>query len=568
MGEREQPVQRPPGQTARRGTALDWTGLLREDGLEYLSDVQVAQRLLIETASLARAGCADGACGVIEKLDQWPSVMGLTLLGDVRKMDLTPGGLDRSARAHGRPGHGALVAMGRVLKGLACARSGRGEAAVLAFDDAIARLEKCEEPDAAPLLPLARRCKAAAPPTDADLLEVLHAVEELAERVAGIPDDPVVHRAVDFLQSAGVALAESGRAAEAEVVWDEVVRRAEGRTPPPIRLLAMQALHNKGVLYGHEGRAAESCAALEEAVRRYGGDPGSALAHRTAEALLTLSRRHAVAGRTPEALAALDELLARFGDRAESRPARGAADAEGGDRGSRKVPGAPNSGSDDPYEDFLAADVVDARNEKGKVLLSAGRAQEALREFDECLRRFGDRAEMAIIDRVRFARVLRADTLAEMAPVEEATRAYDDIVNRYGEWILDDYREIVANALNGKGIALAKAGRVDEAVAAFDEIVRRYGHGSWPAPFAYVPDAFVNKAGTFVANGRPGVALAVLEDFLREFEARKDSNHESVLQRARLLREDARRAVASHRPPGHSKVWSDAPPKKWWQVWK
>ena len=112
---------------------------------------------------------------------------------------------------------------------------------------------------------------------------------------------------------------------------------------------------------------------------------------------------------------------------------------------------------------------------KGIVLVTSHRNEEALAVWDEIERRFGNSDEPAISKQVASALVSKGATLAQINRAEDAVGVWSDVVRRFGEGDASLYHEEIATAVLNRVAVLGLLNRPDEALEACDEALRRFG---------------------------------------------------------------------------------------------
>ena len=146
-----------------------------------------------------------------------------------------------------------------------------------------------------------------------------------------------------------------------------------------------------------------------------------------------------------------------------------------------------------------------------------GRAEDAIAVYDEVEARFGDAAESALRERVAAALVNKAVMLGGLGRVDEAIAVYDEVEARFADAPESALREPVAKALLNKAVMLGGLGRADEAIAVYDEVEARFGDAPESALRALVAAALRNKAVVLGGLGRADEAIAVYDEVEARF---------------------------------------------------
>ena len=209
-----------------------------------------------------------------------------------------------------------------------------------------------------------------------------------------------------------------------------------------------------------------------------------------------------------------------------------------------------------------SAEPVAARTlfEEGCDLEARNRGNDALRVFDEVIRRCGERDVPELLELVARALVRKGDVLSGIARIKgegdesivvgeavrrllesdartlhdgfrsalvdsetvlnrapEALATYDEVVRRFGESDATTILASVVKALVGKGITLAALSRNEDALAAFDEVVLRFGDCDETTILELVAMALLVKGMMLVALGRHEDALAAFDEVILRF---------------------------------------------------
>ena len=223
-----------------------------------------------------------------------------------------------------------------------------------------------------------------------------------------------------------------------------------------------------------------------------------------------------------------------------------------------------------------SAELVAARAlfEEGYELEARNRSDDALRVFDEAIRRYGERDVPELLDLVARALVRKGDVLSGGARIKgegdesivigeavrrfmvsdvrtfhdgyrsalvdsetaldrapEALATYDEVVRRFGESNSTAVLESIAMALVGKGKLLVALSRDVDALAAFDEVISRFGDSDETTILGSAAKALVGKGITLVALNRNEDALAAVDEVVLRF---GDSDETTILESVAL----------------------------------
>ena len=174
---------------------------------------------------------------------------------------------------------------------------------------------------------------------------------------------------------------------------------------------------------------------------------------------------------------------------------------------------------------------------KGIVLVTSHRNEEALAVWDQIERRFGDSDEPAVLKQLAAALVSKGSTLAHMNRAEDAVGVWSDVVCRFGEGDSSLYHEEIATAVLNRVVVLGLLNRPDEALDVCDEVLRRFGSSDEPYGVEAVAQTLVNKGALLVALDRTEEAFAAWDEVVRRFEesdvpALRDAAESALCRRA------------------------------------
>lgn len=226
----------------------------------------------------------------------------------------------------------------------------------------------------------------------------------------------------------------------------------------------------------------------------------------------------------PESLSAYEEVIRRFGDATESS-LRELVTTAFINKGATLEEMSRHDEAIKSYEEVmrrfdepaLTGYVVKAMLNKGISLNSSGRNEESVGIYDELLRRFSGSTEVAIQQSVAIALVNKGAVLQELSRPEEGIATSDEVLHRFGNSLDTEIREQVAKALMNKAIALSTLGRQEEAVEIYDDMLRRFSEATAFGIQKLVAMVFVNKGSALAALGRNNDAIQSYDELLRRF---------------------------------------------------
>jgi tetratricopeptide (TPR) repeat protein len=171
-------------------------------------------------------------------------------------------------------------------------------------------------------------------------------------------------------------------------------------------------------------------------------------------------------------------------------------------------------GQADPRLQWL---IAMALFDRGVVLGSLGRSEEAIADYDEVMRHFADAKEPALQVEAAQALVNKGHTLGSLGRSEEAIAVYDDVVSRFADAKEPALRGVAAMALFGRGHTLGSLGRSEEAIVVYDDVVSRFADAKEPALRGVAAGALVSKGVVLGSLGKREEAIAVYDDVMSRF---------------------------------------------------
>lgn len=164
-----------------------------------------------------------------------------------------------------------------------------------------------------------------------------------------------------------------------------------------------------------------------------------------------------------------------------------------------------------------------ALTNKGKRLLELQRPQDSVQNFKEVRRRFGASSDPELLATVATSIFFEADALRKLDRHDHALQLYDDIVKRFGDSTDDYLLWYAAISLDSKADVLRDTERREEALQLYDEVVRRFGQSSDNNLLWTVASSLQSKAETLAQLERPEEALAVYGEVVDRFHKSSDS---------------------------------------------
>ena len=265
-------------------------------------------------------------------------------------------GLERALADRDAPELQVEVAQALLNKGVAHGQRDESDAALVAYDDLVARYGASAAPELQVQVAKALLNKGITHGRRDESEVELSAYDDLVARYGGSDAPELQVQVAKALLSKGVTHGQRDESKAELVAYDDLVARYGGSDAPELQLRVAKALLNKGITHGQRDESEAELAAYDDLVGRYGGSDTPELQLRVAKALLFKGVAHSQRDESEAALAAYDDLVARFGagDAAE-----------------------------------LRVQVAKALLFKGELQIEIGRAEEALHTSDEFDHRFG-----------------------------------------------------------------------------------------------------------------------------------------------------------------------------------
>ena len=335
-------------------------------------------------------------------------------------------------------------------------------------------------------------------------------------------DDAAEQEAMKLFAKAAT-LNDQNRAADALVLWDELLLRfGESKNPTLLERVAT-ALFNKGVTLGRMNRPEDALGAYEEVVRRFGQSKNLAVLESVAMALFNKGVILGRMNRLQDALDAYGEMARGFGE--SKNPA-------------------------------VLESVAKALFNKGMILGGMNRAQDALGALEEVVSRFGQSTDTALLEPVAKAIVYKGDALDRLNRPQDALAAWDDVLLRFGQSENSTLLEQVAIAFVNKGALFARLNRPQDALAACDEMLRLFSQNENPEILGWVAKSLFNKGCALRELHRPQDALATWEEVGSRFGESQNPTVAEVVAKSLFNKGDL--LVDMNRPEDGLIVWDEA----------
>ena len=380
---------------------------------------------------------------------------------------------------------GLQVAQAFLVKALAHNKLNDFDAAIVAFDEVIARFGGRDEPEIQVVVASALGDKGVARGQLGDFDAAFATFDEVIARFGG-RDEPEIQVVVaSALGNKGVARKKQGDFDAAIAAYDEVVARLGASDVPEIQVVVASALSNKGRVRSEQGDFDAAIAAYDEVVARFGASDVPEMQILIARALGNKGGARSELGDFDAAIEAYDEVVARFGASevpemqaliAMALGSKGVARGELGDHG------AAITACDEVVARFGASDVPEmqaliarALGNKGVAQRYLGNFDAAIATYDEVIVRFGGSEVPEIQVVVASALGDIGVARGELGDHGAAITACDEVIARFGDSEVPEMQVSVAMALLNKGVARAQLGSSEQAIATWDEMVERFG---------------------------------------------------------------------------------------------
>jgi tetratricopeptide (TPR) repeat protein len=281
---------------------------------------------------------------------------------------------------------------------------------------------------------------------------------------------------------------------------------------------AVAAAWEAALELGRAGRNEEQLAAYEDLIGRFGDDPDPVVRGKAARASLFRAIVLRDTDRVADALAAYDDLLSRFG-----------ADPDPG----------------------IHLTVVEAGVGRAGALVQP---DEKLAAYDDLLRKVGGSEEPAIRELEIIVLVNRAKVLADLGRMDEALDEYDELLRQYG----DDQgsQELRARLLYSRAMSLVHSGRLEDGLRAYQDLVSLYLEATEPGVRLPAAKALFNSGPLLARLGRTEEAASTFRTLLELFGNEEDSELQEIAETARQNRDVFGLGIAGVSQP----LWREAPP--------
>ena len=313
------------------------------------------------------------------------------------------------------------------------------------------------------------------------------------------------------------ALATQNRDGEAIGVYEEIVGRFGGSEVPFVLIEVPLALLGKASALGNLHRPQEALAwcddtitVCDDTIKRFGKSKTFVFPAVVAAALAGKMRLLRTLERPDDALVVCDELIQRFGaGDITDQPERVAT--------------------------VLAEEVATVLADKGALLASLGRFDEALAVCDDMVHRWGATDTPAHSQAVAVALVIKGDVFVRLERFDEALAVCDDMVGRFGAAHVPRLMESVALAFWTKALALDLMNRSEEALPALDEAVRRLEESTSTLADRAMESILLQKADSELKCRRYQAAVTTADRLLAQLAESSGNRWQAHLARARAF---------------------------------
>ena len=184
--------------------------------------------------------------------------------------------------------------------------------------------------------------------------------------------------------------------------------------------------------------------------------------------------------------------------------------------------------------ELLSAEIMVATGllNRGVQLSEKAQNGDAIAVYDEVVRRYGDRAELDLAQRVAYALLNKGFLFSKLGRFNDELAVYEDLVQRYGERSEVSLTDPVAKALFNKGVRLGEMERQEEELAVYEDLVRRYGERDEVFLADPVAKALYNKAFRLGTLDHREDELATYDDIVRRFGKRVELPLAELVARA------------------------------------
>jgi pentatricopeptide repeat protein len=165
----------------------------------------------------------------------------------------------------------------------------------------------------------------------------------------------------------------------------------------------------------------------------------------------------------------------------------------------------------------LRQEVANGLVNKGVTLAQLGKGPEAISVFHRVLLLAGNKPSLGLKEHMVRAMLNKGIVLHTLGRQEEALTAYEDLLAHFGKDVTPGVAESVATALAAKGSVLASLGRSEEAIAACNEVLTRFGRDPAPELRTAVATALTGKGVVLGKLGRWEAALAIFDEMIGRF---------------------------------------------------
>lgn len=146
----------------------------------------------------------------------------------------------------------------------------------------------------------------------------------------------------------------------------------------------------------------------------------------------------------------------------------------------------------------------------------AGKTEDALRTYDEVIKRYGESQNSDVIRQVVYALLNKGSLLEILDKSEEAIEAYNLAVSQLGDTVELPLKYLEISALLEKGGLLGRLGKYEDAISAYDMGISRYDE-EWKRNYTNMARALIEKAALYDKWGKHEEAMMTYDDVVTRF---------------------------------------------------
>jgi tetratricopeptide (TPR) repeat protein len=155
-------------------------------------------------------------------------------------------------------------------------------------------------------------------------------------------------------------------------------------------------------------------------------------------------------------------------------------------------------------------------NQQALKLERTGKNDDALRTYDEIIKRYGESQNSDVIRQVIYALLNKGRLFEKCDKHEEAIEAYNCVVTRLSDTKGSSLKYLVIEALLEKGYLLGRLGKYEEAIAAYEAGISRYDE-EWKLNYSNLALALIEKAALFDKWGKHEESIKTYNEVVTRF---------------------------------------------------